>query len=113
MVLEFPLWVEFVYNGLLTFNIVITIPTHLLLIILALYWTPREMKPYRYTVINTTLWSILFTIHTLGFFRVMPLFPLPVAKVLGVLGNLGDYYGGHVQFMISITLIVNMVCTAS
>uniref|UniRef100_A0A914CUV7 Uncharacterized protein n=1 Tax=Acrobeloides nanus TaxID=290746 RepID=A0A914CUV7_9BILA len=66
------------------------------------------MEPYRYTVTNTTIWNALFMIHALGFFQVMPLFPLPAVKVLGVLGNLGDYFGGHVQFTILVVLILNV-----
>ena len=110
MVLEFPNWVEILYKASLAFNVAITIPSHLLMLLLAQFWTPKEMKPYRYTVSNTTFWSILFTIHTIIFFRPMPLFPLPAAKVLGDFCNLGDYYGGHVQFMIMVILISNVVC---
>uniref|UniRef100_A0A914DT69 Uncharacterized protein n=1 Tax=Acrobeloides nanus TaxID=290746 RepID=A0A914DT69_9BILA len=42
----------------------------------------------------------------------MPLFPLPAAKVCGILANLGDYYGGHVQFMILVTLVFNVIVAA-
>ena len=109
MVLEFPHSIETLYKASLIFNVEITIPSHLLMIVLAQFCTPKEMKPNKYNVTNTTFWSILFTIHTMIFFRPMPLFPLPAAKVLGDFCNLGDYYGGHVQFMIMVILISNVV----
>jgi hypothetical protein len=110
MVLEFPHSVEILYKASLAFNVAITIPSHLLMIVLAQFCTPKEMKAYKYNVTNTTVWSILFTIHTMIFFRPMPLFPLPAAKILGDFCNLGDYYGGHIQFMIMVILISNVVC---
>jgi hypothetical protein len=110
MVIEFSNRIEILYQASLSFNVAITIPSHLLMIWLAQFWTPKQMKAYRYTVSNTTFWSILFTIHTMIFFRPMPLFPLPAAKVLGVFRIIGDYYGGHVQFMIMVILISNVVC---
>jgi hypothetical protein len=107
--IEFPLWVETISNGGLTFSAIISIPVHLLLICLALFRTPKEMNTYRFTVTNTSFWSLLFIIHETCFFRAIPLLPFPVGKVEGVLGKLGDYYGGYVQFVVLAILIFNVV----
>jgi hypothetical protein len=107
--LVFPSWVETFYKIGLTVNATITIPAHIFMIFLATFRTPKEMKSYRFTIVNTTIWSLLFMVHSLCFFRPMPLFPLPAAKVCGILANLGDYYGGHVQFMILVILVFNVV----
>src|SRR3569623_1410231 len=67
MLLEFPNLGEILYNASLAFNVAITNPSHLLMLLLAQFWTPKEMKPYRYNVSNTTFRSNLFTIHTMIF----------------------------------------------
>ncbi|KAH7707109.1 hypothetical protein AAVH_25671 [Aphelenchoides avenae] len=105
----FDATVEAVYLNALTVAVIVGIPSHLLIIYMALFRTPRDMINYRMTVTNTTTWSLAVLIHTGAIFRPVPLFPLPVGKTQGIVRFMGDEEGGQFQFCLMMVLIANFL----
>lgn len=105
----FDATLEAVYLNALTMAVIVGIPSHLLIIYMALFRTPRDMINYRLTVTNTTTWSLAVLIHAGAIFRPVPLFPLPVGKAEGITRYWGDAVGGQVQFCLMMVLIANFL----
>jgi len=108
----FPAGTESLYLSVLWVLATLSIPAHALVIWAAAFRTPREMVNYRLTVTNTSAWSLAIAVHGGLLFRPVPLFPLPMVKVAGVVRLLGPFYGGSVQLVLFMFLVTNFLTAA-
>lgn len=100
------------YLTFLTIITIFSIFAHIITIIVALFFTPKELINYRLTVTNTTSWSLLMVIYYGLLFRPVPFFPLSIGKVTGILKLANYYISAQTQFIILIVIIANFLIAA-
>lgn len=71
------------YLYFLDVTFIVSLPLHLLILTMAIFYTPLEMFCYKMTVSNTTFWSTLVLIWLCLIVRPLILFPYPVAISFG------------------------------
>lgn len=102
-----------IYNILLIPGVVLS-ATFILLVIVH---TPKYMIIYKYTLLNTSIWSLLIIVHMTFIFRPVTFLPLPICAVTGI----AKYFGwtfASCQLLIGLLLVANkalalLLCVAS